>query len=273
MLTAPDGSHFTTPEDPNTPYRDDRFWVVHDRERKTTYVLALGPLPGSWRVTTAPGSDAIGSMALARSLPPVKVAAQLAGRGRNRRLMYDVTRIPGQRVDFVEVGGSVTRRIATQRTSTRAGSVSTISRSVRFSPAEGRAGRRRIVAFVSQNGVPRRVISLRSFRAPGPSLPGKPRRVRLRHRGPRLLIAWKPGQGRRATRYDVRVRLPRGRTLRFLTKRRLVRVDGVAWSQRPVVTIRGLRSDGLGGKRAIVKAKRAERPRSTLRLKRGRSRR
>jgi len=49
---------------------------------------------------------------------------------------------------------------------------------LRFAPAEGRAGRRKIVAQVTQAGMPRTELTVAGYRA-GTWPPRKPRRLRL----------------------------------------------------------------------------------------------
>lgn len=68
--------------------------------------------------------------------------------------------IEGQKVQFVEEGKGVNNVIATSSAATGQKS---------FKPAEGPAGKRKIVAMVEQNGFPRTNLTVGSYRAPGPS--------------------------------------------------------------------------------------------------------
>src|SRR5207247_9800125 len=58
--------------------------------------------------------------------------------------------------------------------------------------AAGPAGRRKILARVQQNGAPRTTLTAGSYRAPGPLKPHRPRALRVRRRGTRLVIRWRP---------------------------------------------------------------------------------
>src|SRR5207249_4962495 len=62
--------------------------------------------------------------------------------------------------------------------------------SAKFDPADGPGGRRKLLALVVQNGRPRVNLVVGSYRAPGPRRPGKPRHLRIRRRGTKLVISW-----------------------------------------------------------------------------------
>lgn len=76
--------------------------------------------------------------------PPARISTEVTRAGKRRELTWWVLRQPGQRVIFEDRGPSATRVLA----STRGG-----TGSVRFRPAKGPAGLRRIVARVEIGGV------------------------------------------------------------------------------------------------------------------------
>jgi hypothetical protein len=98
-------------------------------------------------------------------------------------LKWKLRPISGQRVTFAEIGKDVRNVI----TKTSAG-----SGTVKFRPADGPAGVRRIVALVEQNGRPRVDLEAGSYRAPGPLRPGRPTRARIVRRGSSLVVSWQP---------------------------------------------------------------------------------
>ncbi|WP_028061390.1 Ig-like domain-containing protein [Candidatus Solirubrobacter pratensis] len=217
----------------------------------TTYVLLVHPRGGRWTVTGEP----VVELKTAGMRPAPKVSARLRG----KRLSYRVAAVKGQRVTFEERGRGVSRSIAT---ATRSGSVT-------FTPSRGPGGRRRIVALVEQDGLPRKRITVATFKARGAARPGTPRGVKVEVRAlggaktragaaragiaaaaKGATITWRPAKG--AARYGVRVALEDGRRLFFLRDAddRVVRVPDA----RGVVAVRvvGLRADNVAGPAAIT---------------------
>ena len=75
---------------------------------------------------------------------------------------------------------------------------------------DGSAGTRRVEAQVtSRKGIPFATPVVARFRAPGPSRPGRPKRVTVRRRGETAVIRWTKLKGARA--YTVTVRGSDGR--------------------------------------------------------------
>ena len=179
-------------------------------------------------------------------------------------------RVKGQVVTFLEEGRGVSRTIGTAR-----GARGTL----KFAPADGPGGRRTVVALVEQDGLPRKRLTVATFKAPPRSKPGKPRGVKVaggtaraasrrrpwrRGRGdaggrPRpapcaasrpLTITWRPAA--RAARYGVTVELTDGRRLFFLRDAddRVVRIPDA----KGLVSVRvvGLRADNGAGPAATA---------------------
>jgi hypothetical protein len=235
-LHGPHGEIVETPADTNEALRGQSAVAFANRGLKTTYVVLAHPVAGHWRVT----GDGIAEVRTAPVRPQPKVSATLRG----HRLAYRITPVKGQRVTFEEHGRGVSRTIAR---ATRSGRV-------KFRPADGRGGRRTIVALVEQDGLPRRRITVARFTAPPRRLPAKPGAVKIgggaqiaRARG--VAITWRPAK--RAVRYGVTVKLQDGRRLFFLrdANDRVVRIpDGRIESVRVV----GLRSDNTHGPAATT---------------------
>jgi hypothetical protein len=167
------------------------------------------PSGGAWTLTDD-GAVPIRRIRQSVGLPRPSVRARVSGRGRRRVLHWRLNPISGQRVRFVESRRGVHKVIATTRA--RSGKVA-------FRPAEGPGGRRRIVALVEQNGLPRTSLSAGSYSAPPRSRPGRPRRARIRRRGSTLVVSWRPA--RPGFRHAVHVRLSDRRGLvRIVSARR-----------------------------------------------------
>jgi hypothetical protein len=177
--------------------------------------------------------------------PAPKVSANV----RHGVLRYRVAAVQGQRVTFEERGNGVTRTLLT---ATRSGRM-------KFRPAAGPGGTRRIVALVEQDGLPRKRITVARFKAPRWARPGAPRGVKVAVPGlasaaavktRSATITWRPARG--AQRYGVRVALEDGRKLFFLRDAddRVVRIPDAG----RVVAVRvvGLRADNVAGPAAIT---------------------
>jgi hypothetical protein len=149
-----------------------------------------------WRIVADPGSTPIAAATEARALPPVSVRARVTGRGPRRTLRYRIKPVPGQKVTFAET--SVASRVA---------HVIGVARgrrgTLRFVPGHGPAGRRRIVAQVSQRGLPRAERTVARYRAPGPLRLARPRGVKFRRAAGSLQIRWRAVKGARG--YEVLV--------------------------------------------------------------------
>ena len=170
-------------------------------EGGTTYLLVKAPSPGTWTLTHD-GGPPIKRVREAFGVPPASVKGSVSGRGRTRTLSWRLRPIAGQRVRFVETGRDVRNQI---------GVTSAARGRLRFTPAVGPAGRRRVVAFVEQNGLPRKRVTVGSFRAPDTLRPRRPRKVRIVRRGSTVVVSWRaPVAG---FRHAVAVRLGDGREL------------------------------------------------------------
>ena len=102
-----------------------------------------GP-PGTYVVTTLPGSVALAQIAATR-LADEHLRVSVTGTGSTRALRYDIARVPGRRVTFFERGRSSYKRL---------GAVAGGKGALRFAPATGSSGLRQIVARVELDGVP-----------------------------------------------------------------------------------------------------------------------
>jgi hypothetical protein len=217
----------------------------------TTYVVVKRPAAGTWTLTDD-GSVPIRRVRQAVGLPRPSVHASVSGRARRRTLHWRLRPIQGQRVRFIEVGRDVRNVIATTRA--RRGQA-------RFRPFDGAGDRRRIVALVDQNGLPRARIAAGSYRAPPRLRPGRPRHARIRRRGTRLIVSWRAP--RPGFRHAVYLRLGDGRRLVRIAgaRQRSVKVSGVAPGYGAAATISGLtHANGRGPSARAAIAGRPARP-------------
>lgn len=255
-MTGPGGRRVVTPPSGKA---DGKQGYVLDRDADTgiTYVL-LGKPAGTWTISEDAGSPAIAAVRSASSLPSPSVKASVRGRGTRHRLFYRVKAIRGQRVRFAEVGKGAFRELGSARGSRG---------SLRFSPAPGPRGKRKIVATIEQNGLPREAVTVATYKAV-PGAPARPRRVRLRRKGARVLVAWDRVRG--AARYRVTARLSDGRRDVLVVRGTKATLGHVPPSGRGLVTVRAVdaRQKAGSGRSAKLKAKARPRPKPKRRAKR-----
>ncbi len=164
-LRGPGGALIRTPADSNEALKSRTALAFVNRGEATTYVVLAAPRGGRWTVRAVAGTIAEVKTASLRA--PAKVTARVRG----HRLAYRIARVRGQRVTFEERGRGVAHVLG----SVAAGGRGTL----RFRPADGAGGRRRIVALVEQDGLPRKRIEVATFVAPPRSRPGAPGGVKL----------------------------------------------------------------------------------------------
>jgi hypothetical protein len=235
-LTGPRGQKVTTPTSP-MQIRTRSYAVAMMPAMHRTAIEVFKPAGGSWSLSAQPGSAAITSVTTADGLPQPQVAAHVSpGQGRRRVLTYRIRRIPGQTVRFIEQGPATYHLIGITRR--RRGSFT-------FVPADGRGGRRTIVAVVDQGGFPRRRLRLSSYSAPPPFIPGAPKSLSVRRSRGGLAVSW--GRSAGAKRFLVRVLLSDGRRLEFVLKRRSLRVQHVPGIDYGTIIVVGLRGDNQPG--------------------------
>jgi hypothetical protein len=168
-----------------------------------------------------------------------------------------VRRIPGQVVTFSEVGAGTGASLV--------GTATGASGTLRFTPADGRGGRRKIVALVEQDGKPRERVTVASYVAPPPLRPGKPRFARLRRSGSGVVVTWGPSAN--ATGYAVRATLNDGRRQLFVVGRRVRRVvvPAVSGQFSGRITVAGLRGGPKGGPARTATLRAVKKKRTTRR--------
>jgi hypothetical protein len=121
---------------------------------------------------------------------------------------------------------------------------------IHFRPAAGPAGKRSVVALVSERGLPRAELRVATFKAPS-SLPGRPRGVRLKRTGKGLRVSWRGAPG--ASRVAVAYALADGRRLAQLVRGHSATIRGVPGIDSGIIEVAGLRHDNVAGKSVRLK--------------------
>jgi hypothetical protein len=236
----------------DVPVVQNEHFLAQLRQDGTTFVLVNKPAAGVWTLTDD-GASPVKLVREARGLPDPSISAAVRGRGRSRVLSWKARRIPGQSVTFAEIGKDVRNAITTTKT---------VSGSVRFRPAAGPAGKRRIVALVQQNGLPRTTLTAGSYRAPGMLRPGRPGALKAKRKRSSLVVSWRPRPA--GFRHAVYFRLSDGRRIVKVVaaKRRRLVLKRVPRRVSARVKVQGLGNANGKGPAALVRVKRPRRGRS-----------
>lgn len=184
----------------------DAVSILPEPSRKVAYVVLDAPAPGPWKVTALPGSPAVGGLRFAGPAPTPKVTAKVRTRGCRTAVSWSLAPRPGQKVELVEEGAGDSV-IAT---------VTKAKGTVAFTPRPSGAVTRRLVAVVTQDGMPRARIALGRFRAPGARV-ATPAGVRASLTGRTVRASWRGSCG--ATQYVVAVLAKGSTTPRYVRTR------------------------------------------------------
>jgi len=250
-VTAPGGETLSSSD--SAIARSAHMAIVPNAAENKTLVFIGAPAAGAYTIATQAGSAPIASVKHADGLPEPKVTGTVGGHGYARRLVYKITPISGQTVSFFERSTKAAGAIGNAKGNTGV---------LRFTPANGPAGKREIVAQVVQNGIPRRNIVVATYTAPGPRRPGRPRFARVARAGGGIRVTW--GAAARAARYLVHLRLHDGTNHIYILSRskRSVGIKGVTASTFGSVTVAGLTATsnrpGPAARATVKKRKRAK---------------
>jgi hypothetical protein len=246
-LVGPNGERITTP-DGMKAVQERPFLLMKNLPGKVTQIAIGKPAAGRWRVIVEDGSSPLVSLKSAQGLEKPEVHAKVTGRGHSRAIEYRLKPRDGQKVSFVERGASA---------GTLIGAAKGAEGRLRFTPGEGRAEGREIVALVEQDGQLRDEITVARYQAPGPQKPARPTGVRAQRKGGAVVVSWHRAAHARA--HQVSLRLSDGRRLLSRTSRSRLTVRRVSARIRGTVEVRGLSKAGLKGRPAAAKIGSAQR--------------
>jgi hypothetical protein len=239
-VTGPGGQSF------NSDQPSDAGQVVYGRGLEAAYVLLRKPAAGAWTVTPMDGSPGFGEIKQADGYRAASVKAKLGGKGRSRTVSYSVANAGnGQTVRFAERGAFGTRLLgaATSRKGT-----------LRFSPVDARGSKRTVFALIEKDGIVTREVKVGTFTAPSPPRPGTPRSLRVKRKGSRATVTWRPGSG--AKQQIVRLRGKHTTLARFVRgKTRKLVFDAVRRDEVVTVEVRGVSARQRLGPAAKVRAR------------------
>ena len=225
--TGPGGAIVRTGEKPT-----DVGFTANVGNMAATYLVLTRPRAGDWTIVPDQGSPAIRQTLTAGGYTPATATGRVSGRGRTRTIAYRIKNLGhGQRVVFAERGRFGTNIV---------GSAAKARGRLRFTIADARGGRRRVLAMVQKDGIETGRRTIGTYSAPGPVRPGKPRRLRAKRKGRTVVVSWRPAAG--AQRHSVTLRGRQGTSLGRLVGRRArrVRFAHIRRDQRLTVTVVGV---------------------------------
>jgi hypothetical protein len=213
--------------------------ALGDTASKATYLGIDHPAPGRWTVSQASGSQIpVTSVSYSIGQPSPTVSGHVSGSGAHRTIHYRA-RIPANvTITFAEQGARLFHVI---------GHAHGGSGTIRFAPRPLPAGRRTVVALVSNGGVPHRSVTIGSFKVPNPPLPGRARNLRVRARGRAFAYGFAAPAG--AVKLLIRIDASDGRHLLELVpaSRRRGSVPVIGFRDRVKITVTGIGVDGRRG--------------------------
>jgi hypothetical protein len=233
-LTGPDGQSYSTANPPT-----DARHVIMFRYGDTTLISINHPAGGRWSVSQIAGSAPLATVAYANGLPPAKVNARIAGRGAMRTLTYRAVPARGRTITFLERGPRTYHILGVARGARG---------HIRFRPADGRAGRRQIVALIAQDGIQMQSLAVAHYSARGPQRPSRPARTRVSHSGYTLNVSWHSVPG--ASEYEVVVASSDGGRTMQIVRGHSATVVGIEPGLHGTVLVNAIAANGLRGARA-----------------------
>lgn len=262
VVRGPGGQTITSPTDGISKESKGRFMLVENKTNKTTSLMLIRPTPGTWTVSGAPGAESTPTrIDSAKVEPPATFGAKLS-RSRGAQQLELVYAVPkGASVQIVERAPGVTRTIASSvrghrcadgRAQRPGTDQSVLCASLRFRPARGPGGVRKVQAIVTRRGVPLEQRTVATFSAPALTLPSRPAALRAR-RGDNVVLVALP-RSRGASRLTVSAVLSDGRQIGYdlAPDCQAVLVDNVPREVSAVVKVAGVRFDmAIGPRRSI----------------------
>ena len=244
----------------------------HDQQidmRNSTIVFLRTPKKGKYTITAKPGSAPITAISHADALPGEQAKAdvqsaqaqqQKKGSAKEEMLAIRAALAPSSKMAILEQSQKISHQIAEIQSQASGRAVAAqVSRHIRFTPALGPAEKRTLVGVISRKGIPVKRIVLGSYRSPSPPKAGKVRKLRVKRKGSRFTISWKPAKN--AQQYEIRFAMRRGlATNRSVgaKKHKLVISNAFAKRYGATVTVRAigpLLSRGPAAKKRVKPAK------------------
>ena len=240
-VSGPGGFSVSSPAD-GSALRSPNAVIVPNTSDNTTYVLVRKPRAGDWRVESTDGS-ALTEVRFAEGLPDAKVDGRVSKGKKKFRLSYDLRKIDGQKVTLFESGEGIYRKLGKAKAGGGA---------LTFKPTVAADRKRTIEAEVSQDGLPRELITVAKFKAPKlPKL--KAPKVDAKRKKKSLKLSWAKVAG--AGEYVVEVKAGAEILFRVVTGKTKLRFSDTPKEGKLKVTVQALSEIQPPGPAAKLKVK------------------
>jgi hypothetical protein len=254
-LRGPKWVDVSTPEAGDSTADGPGYFISKVTPDDKTYIAIGKPPKGRYRITELPGSAAVTGIGVGEGLPAKMARGKVTGTGRKRTLSYDVPRIPGVKVVFVERGGPDDPDEPGESVDEVIGQTRGGKGKLRFTPAEAKVRKRRVEAVIVNQGATFETEPVDRFRTgafkrlPGPN-------VNARRRGGRLLVHWSNVAG--AIGYRVVVDLADSPTRSFDHKRgaRSLKLRGISKQDAGRIEVRAVSEAGYIGRPGMKRVRR-----------------
>ena len=182
VLTGPGGIDLKVTTGLPSDYANGTGLLLNPSDHTTYVLFTTPPHPGTYHLTTLPGSAAIRWVNFSRPLPPAAVSVRVTPARCQERLRWRIAPQPGQSVVLIDRGASSQHTLAT--TDSAAGTLT-------FTPDPGAGGPRSIIAAVNELGTPRAELTVARYTAPTGSGPITGLRARRRSKTT-IAATWNP---------------------------------------------------------------------------------
>ncbi|HEY6889645.1 MAG TPA: Ig-like domain-containing protein [Solirubrobacter sp.] len=261
-LVGPDGRRIAMTDYEGGGFVKGSHLIATNPDDNTTSIMVTNPAAGEWKIEPHADSSQITEVDRAYAEPEPTLGAGVGGSGYKRTLGYAYGTNPGQKIQFVERGERTTQVLGDAKPGHCAKQPGGIESEIemacgqlKFTPGHGPAGKREIVAVITQDGRPRDEKVVATYIAPKDRLPGRPRLLRARRAGSTVMVRWASVPG--ANGYTASVTTSDGRKLSFAPANaaKAIKVPGIGRDTTVRVALRALRIDGAVGKASHLKVK------------------
>ncbi|MBV9944567.1 MAG: hypothetical protein JO262_20755 [Solirubrobacterales bacterium] len=262
-LIAPDGRRYASPH-AAAVIQPGREVFAEDRLNATTAVDIIRPAGGVWTIRPL-GASVLTSIRRASVDPPSAIVAGVSPARFSHVLTYSYQPDPQHRTRFVERGANYERELGPALGTPCQGTENQQPRplcgEIRFTPAPGPGGTRRIYAITTENGEITEDRLVATYMAPREPEPSRVPKLSVQRVGSNVTISWGASQApvaaARPMDYDIDVNISDGRRLLDVARgfTHHVTIPNVDAGLGVTVRVAGVRDDDTqGAARTVILA-------------------
>jgi hypothetical protein len=262
-VTSPDGTVLAPAQ--AAEFNTGHYDYIEDADHATSSIVIAKPAGGTWRVRDTHGATVLSAEVAKANVPP-SILAKVGHPGHDpysRVLAFAYVPEPHHTIQFVEVsdngvvhdigpahGHACGHHVDDDRPHTAYGTPpATHCGTLHFVPGEGTAGTRKILAIVSEHGIPAHEIEVATYHAPSEALAAPIHGLRLERHGEAVTAHWKAPEHAhhrsKTVQYNVVLKTEDGlcETVVALRDHRTATFNAIPPTSRVTVTVTGLRDD------------------------------